>query len=211
MRTELQVPEFRSMSGSRAAALLAVALVSGCGGVQGPSTVSPASSYCVDSLSLTVRDGTNASRPVKVTLVQAQDPRAIDELGRIESRAWFGEGGDAFRRTYPEAVVHDWELVPGRTAGPFDVAVDALVAGVLFCETRAGSPPLPVCETRAGSPPLPVTRIGDVTVKVDDDGCTLDGLTEQQTQAVRRDVPDPFDWFDRLVGWIKVQWHSLQW
>ena len=147
------------------AVLLAVLLAAGCAGseAQKELIVPPERPLLLNSLSFLVKAGVNANRPVRVVLVRVPDTRLVAELMRIETTAWFGAGGEAFRRLHPDAFYDDWELVPGRAAGPFEVAVDALVAGVLFCGTRAGSLPLRV-------------ELGaDVTVTVGADDCVLDG------------------------------------
>lgn len=187
--------KLRLPDGARAALLLAVVLAAGCGGddALNASVAPPVSALWLDSLTFTVETGVNANRPVRVALVQVQDTGSMSELTRIESTAWFGMGGDAFRRAHPEAFVHDWELVPGRVAGPYDVAVDALVAGVLFCETGAGSPP------------LPVERHGDVTVAIGDGGCTLGGGSSSSREGLSGGwgISNPFDLFNlNLFGWF---------
>ena len=183
--------KLRASGGARAALLLAVVLAAGCTGVRDPFVVSPVTPAWLNSLAFVVEPGVNANRPVRVALVRAQDAGPMFELMGIESAAWFGIAGDGFRRTHPQALVDDWELVPGRVAGPFTVAVDVLVAGALFCETGSGSPP------------LPVERDGDVTVQVGDDGCTLrGGLSQDESSSGRGGssgwwgILNPFDWFD---------------
>ena len=190
--------KLRSPCGARAALLLAVVLAvvpaAGCSGARDASVAPPVSAVWLDSLMFTVEAGTNANRPLRAALVQVRDSGAMSELMQIESTAWFGAAGDAFRRTHPEAFVDDWELVPGRVAGPYDVAVDALVAGVLFCEMRAGSPP------------LPVERDGDVTVTIGDGGCALGGGLSSSRSVMpggwgilnpfKLFNLNPFGWFD---------------
>ena len=180
--------KLRSPGGARAALLLAAVLAAGCGGdaALNASVAPPVSPLHLDTLTFTVEAGANANRPVRVALARVRDTGSMSELTRIESTAWFGAAGDAFRRAHPEAFAHDWELVPGRVAGPYDVAVDALVAGVLFCETAAGSPP------------LPVDRDGDVMVAVGDGGCTLGGgpLSGREGRPGGWSILNPFRWFD---------------
>ena len=166
--------------------VLVVLLAAGCAGseTQQERIVPPERALLLNSLSFLVKAGVNANRPVRVALVRVRDTRLAAELMRIETTAWFGAGGEAFRRLHPEAFYDDWELVPGRVAGPFEVAVDALVAGVLFCGTRAGSLP------------LRVELDGDVTVAVGADDCVLDGGRPSQTGGGRSGphIMNPFKW-----------------
>ena len=172
----------------RALAAACALLAAGCGGdgAQVASAVPPARALELDSLTFVVGARVNEDRPVRAELVRVRDARLFDELMRIETSAWFGAGGQAFRATHPNAFYDDWELVPGRLAGPFDVAVDARVAGVLFCEMRAVSPP------------LSVERNGDVTVEIDDDDCVLGGglaWSREVAPGLRR-VLNPLRWFE---------------
>ena len=147
---------------SRVVLLPVALLVTGCVGGWRPGFLTPpAPTPKLDSLSFVMKAGANDNWPARVALVRVQDARLVTELIRIDPSAWFGPAGEAFREAHPEAFYDDWELVPGRRAGPFGVAVDEKVAGVLFCETSAGTPP------------LPMERTGDVTVEVATDGCTL--------------------------------------
>ena len=178
-------PRPRPMRGARCSALvLVVVLAAGCAGDGGrqAAVVPPAPALLLDSLSFTVEAGVNGNRPVRMSLVQVRDARLVSELMQIETTAWFGAGGEAFRRAHPDAFYDDWELVPGRLAGPFGVAVDALVAGVLFCSTRAGSPP------------LRVEWDGDVTVRIDDNDCTFSGGRPSRGPSIL----NPLEWFKRL-------------
>lgn len=178
-------PKLRTRGGTRAALVLAVVLAAGCTVVRDPSVVSPVTPAWLDSLTFVVEAGANANRPVRVALVRVQEAAPMFELMGIESAGWFATEGDGFRRTHPETLVDDWELVPGRVVGPFEVAVDALVSGVLFCETGSASSP------------LPVERDGDVTVKVGDDGCTLGAsLVPGESASGWWGVLNPFGWFN---------------
>lgn len=175
----------RARSGARAA-LLVVVLTAGFACTRNASVAPPVSPMRLDSLTFTVEVGTNANRPVRAALVRVRDTGSMSELTRIESAAWFGAAGDDFRRTHAEAFVDDWELVPGHVGGPYDVAVDALVAGILFCEMNAGSPP------------LPVDREGDVMVSIGDGGCTLEGGRPPKRKSMFEgwSILNPFRWFD---------------
>ena len=115
------------------------------------------------TLSFSMDAGTNGNRPVRVALVRVADPALIDDLARLRGRAWFGTPGQEFRRSHPEALYDDWELVPGDAYGPFRLAKKNRTGGVLFCATARG----------VG---LPVDWAGgrrDVKVEIDDEGCRL--------------------------------------
>ena len=172
-------------------ALLAVVLLAaGCGGAggQGDFIAPPERPLLLNSLSFTVQPGVNANRPVRVTLVRVGDARLVPELMRIGTAEWFGAAGEAFRGTHPEAIFDDWELVPGHPAGPYQVGVEALVAGVLFCGTRAGLPP------------LRVERDGNVTVEIGGGDCRLGGGRPSRPGSVPSSgrILNPFEWFRRF-------------
>ena len=146
--------------------LLFGSLLVGCGGGGGRQEEqihTPARPLVLNTLSFTVEAGVNSNSPVRVELVRVHDMSLISELIRIETSAWFGSAGDAFRQAHPEAIYDPWELPPGLQFGPFAMAVDGQVAGVLFCE--AGS----------GTPPIRMEINGDVGVTISDGGCTLGG------------------------------------
>ena len=111
-------------------------------------------------LSFAVPAETNRDRPVQVELVRVRDPDLVYALARLAGSAWFGEGGRAFRREHPAALVDDWELVPGSAYGPFRLAVNRKVHGVLFCGSTGG-------------PPLRVQWSRKVEVEIDNAGCRL--------------------------------------
>ena len=151
-------------AGRRSALLLIVLLATGCGGgTQKESVTTPVRLLELESLTFRVKAGANANRPVRVELVRVQDTDRIRELTRIDPAAWFESAGEAFCQAHPEAFCDDWELVPGRLTGPFEMAVDEKVAGVLFCESLTGAPP------------LRMDRNGDVMVDIEDDGCAVSG------------------------------------
>ena len=111
-------------------------------------------------LSFEVPAHTNRNRPVEVDLVRVSDADLVDDLTRLTGSGWFGEGGRAFRRTHPDTLVDDWELVPGDAYGPFKLAVKRKVQGVLFCGST-------------GRPPLRIDWSRRVHVEIDSGGCRL--------------------------------------
>ena len=111
-------------------------------------------------LSFALPIAVNQNRPVRVALVRVKDANLVVDLTRYDSDRWFGAGGEAFRQDHPDALYDDWELVPGENYGPFRLAVNKKVAGVLFCSTP-------------GAPPLQLDWKGDVEVEIDNEGCQL--------------------------------------
>ena len=178
-------PVPRPLCAARAALPLVIVLAAGCAGDgwQSGPVEAPVHLTALESLSLTMKSGANANWPARVELVRVQDPRLVSDLVRIEISDWFGAAGEAFRRLHPEAFYDRWEVVPGIGAGPFRMDVELAVAGVLFCETRAGAAP------------LRMERDGHVTVDVDI-GCTIAG----GRPSSRR----PGDW-----SWSK--WSPVKW
>ena len=83
------------------------------------------------------------NHPVQVELVRAPDADVVRSLERLTGSAWFGEGGRTFRRDHPNALIDDWELVPGGAYGPFQLAIEGNEPGLLFCG-KAAAPPLRV-------------------------------------------------------------------
>ena len=155
------------------------------------SFVPPEHPLRLDSLTFAMPAGVNANRPARAALVRVQDARLVPELMQIENSAWFGASGEVFRHKHPGAFYDDWELVPGYVAGPFKVAVDAQVEGVLFCDTRVGSPP------------LRVERDGDVTVAIADTDCTLGGGRPSRVPREQGDANllEWFMWFPLNILW----------
>ena len=87
----------------------------------------------VREISFEVAEGANGNWPVSIELVRTTDGSLVDALMDIDMRTWFSEVGDEFRNANPDVRFDSWEVVPGTVAGPYDIAVDARVAGVLFC------------------------------------------------------------------------------
>ena len=142
----------------RASALLVAGLlVTACGsnGVKDPVDI--------DRMSFDMPAGANGNRPARLEMVRVGDDGLVRELVGIATEDWFGPTGEAFRSANPDALYDAWELVPGRAAGPFDVAVRGDFAAVLFCDTRTKPPP------------LRLMRDGRVNVRVVADGCAVDG------------------------------------
>lgn len=106
----------------------------------------------------------NGNRPLRVELVHVDDKDLVSDLTRMSGAAWFRAGGRAFRREHPDVSVDDWELVPGRHHGPFRVAVNRKVNGVLFCGL---------------SQPLELRWRRRIEVEVDGQGCRIAGAPRQ--------------------------------
>lgn len=140
------------------------AVLAGCAGTGGAGAGGPAA-LSVETVTLRMAAGVNDDWPVAVELVRAADPATLDQLLAMNATDWFGGGGDAFRVANTDALYDAWEVVPGTTAGPFEVAVQGRYGGVLFCDMRGDEPPLAV----------PFERDGDVLVSIGDEGCTLAG------------------------------------
>ena len=111
-------------------------------------------------LSFAVGAAANGNRPLRVELVRAADADLVADLTRLSGAAWFGMGGQAFRRSHPDVQVDDWELVPGRIHGPFNVAVNGKVSGVLFCGPTHNLP-------------LEVQWRRKLRIEIDGEGCRL--------------------------------------
>lgn len=131
-----------------------------CGGDAGTSTV-PDRPVFIDSVLFHAETGVNGNRPVRVTLVQAQEMPLVSDLLRTLPSAWFGEAGEAFRAAHPRVYYDDWEVVPGTAPGPFPLAVSEWVSAVLFCAVASDAPAQRV-ETS-----------GDLVIRISDAGCTV--------------------------------------
>ena len=152
----------RARAGLAAAAIAAIGLA-GCGGGNGESFAEPRRPLRLQTLELVMTSDANERWPAQVELVRVADAGLVSRLLGIEAGTWFDGAGAAFRSAHPDAVFDAWEVVPGTVVGPFAMEVPGEVAGVLFCGLR--SPP----------PPLRFERDGEVTVRIDGEGCSLDG------------------------------------
>ena len=151
-------------AGTLAVALLAV----GCAG-NGQQRIEQSAN--LRTLTFAMDVNVNRNRPAAVELVRVADENLVDELLAIDTAAWFGGEGKAFRLANPSAVTDTWEVVPGSPSEPYDVSLKrgfgkrmlrrGKVAGVLYCDTWAPSPP------------SRIVRDGHVSVTVSDDGCAL--------------------------------------
>ena len=121
-------------------------------------------------LSFAVDPAANGNRPLRVQMVRVDDADLVPDLTRLSGAAWFGPGGLAFRRDHPDSSVDDWELVPGRNHGPFRLAVNGKVNGVLFCGPTRDFP-------------LEVTWRRKLEVEIDDEGCTLAASRESRRRS----------------------------
>ena len=142
-----------------------VALLSGCAGVKEKTESDTRPEYLlkVETIALSMAEGVNDNWPAPVELVRVEDAALIDPLLEIEGEAWFEGAGLKFLRGRPRAISDKWEVVPGTIAGPFEVSKRGKFAGVLYCGIRTSTPP------------LRFERDGDVTILINDDGCTLSG------------------------------------
>ncbi len=149
------------MTPNRVAAALLVATVL-LGACRSSNDASPDPAIRMRSLLLVMTDGANGDWPVAVDLVRVRDANLLTELLRIESAAWFRDAGEKFAKANPDALIEQWEIVPGTSVGPLNVRVRAKVTGVVFCNIP-------------GTPPVRLGYHGHVTLGIDDDGCTLRG------------------------------------
>jgi len=148
---------------ARLTALLAgVVLAGACAGRGGDDGVDEP--LRLHRISFATASGVNGNRPVRVDLVRVVREGDAADLAGAASSDWFGGDGDAFLAANPEAVLDRWELVPGRSAGPFDVRLGGDYAGLLFCDAGGGA-----------APPRRLGRGGHVTVTIDAGGCTVSG------------------------------------
>ena len=143
------------------AALPMVVLIAGCGGGGEQLTPLSARPVQIESVTFEMAENANDRRPARVGLVQFANPSLAEQLIAMSPAEWFTEKGAAFRAAYPDAYYDDWELVPGLTAGPFDLKVDEYVSAILFCDTDAVAPPLRIAED------------GDLAVHVEPAGCEV--------------------------------------
>ena len=138
------------------------AMLGGCGTTGGGAGTAV---LTVETVTLRMASGVNDNWPVPVELVRVADQEALDQLLAMNAADWFGASGEAFRVANTDALYDAWEIVPGTTAGPFDVRVAGRFKGVLFCDVKGEEPQLAA----------PFERDGDVLVSVKDTGCLLAG------------------------------------
>ena len=145
----------------RAIPAVAAMLAAGCGIGEKSGDADAVQVLEIDSIVLEMKAGVNDDWPARVSLVRVDDVGLMNNLLHMDTRAWFGEGGEAFRDTNPQAFYDDWEVVPGSRIGPFDAWIDEDVVGVMFCGTR-GNPP-----------PLRLTTNGDIRIEIGHEGCAV--------------------------------------
>ncbi|MDE0372535.1 MAG: hypothetical protein OXI73_08330 [Rhodospirillales bacterium] len=146
------------------AALLAVlcsALIAGCalfnrGGGDRPQPV-----IRVTWVSVAMPPNINGNWPVPVELVRVRNEALVQTLLQTETDAWFGDAGANFRVANPDAFFDAWEIVPGTSIAPVNVARHGRFGGVLFCGLRE-----PV-------PPVRVAHRGWLRITVDEAGCVI--------------------------------------
>ena len=115
----------------------------------------------------------NGNRPLRIQMVRVDDADHVADLARLSGAAWFGAGGRAFRRDHPGVAVDDWELVPGSTHGPFRLAVNTKINGILFCGPTSDFP-------------LEVAWRRKLAVRIDAHGCTLAATRGSRRSPARR-------------------------
>lgn len=157
----------RNMPCKRAWLLLApvLAVAGGCAAPGSGDGSGPMPTLTLETVTLRMAADVNDRWPVPVELVRVADPAAREQLLAMNVDDWFGSAGEAFRVANTDALYDAWELVPGTTAGPFDVRVAGRYGGVLFCSVRSEEPQLAV----------PFERDGEVLISVGNEGCTVAG------------------------------------
>ena len=157
----------------RYALIIAVLAVVACGSDRETIT-EPARPLRLEQITLDMSPDANGRHPARIDLIRARDVTVIDRLLSFGTRSWFGETRDAFRKAHPAVQFDSWEIVPGTTIGPVDLAIEDWVGGVLFCGTLNLS---------TVSPPIRFERDGEVVVQIDDVGCTLRGGSASKEPA----------------------------
>ena len=173
--------------------LALAAVLVGCGG-GGASAPAPLERVLrLDTLVIAMERGANANSPGRVDLVRVADPALVDKLLAIDTATWFETQRDAFRNAHPEAFIDEWEPVPGVVVGPEPVALDADLAGVLFCAAARADPP------------IRLERDGDLIVQVTDAGCEVrGGMPSKAPEEGGFSLSNPFkglmNLFEGLMG-----------
>lgn len=124
-------------------------------------------------ISFAMGTATNGNRPLRVELVRVDDKSLVSDLTRMSGAAWFRAGGRALRREHPDVAVDRWELVPGGHHGPFRLAVNGKVNGVLFCGPSR-------------NPPLELRWRRRMEVEVDGQGCWMSGSVRRSPELLSR-------------------------
>jgi len=137
------------------------AALTGCGLLQFGGGDSPQPRIRVSWVSVAMMPDVNERWPVPVELVRVGDESLVQTLLQIETGDWFGEAGDNFRLANPDAVFDSWEIVPGTSIAPVNVARHGRMGGVLFCGLREPSPPVRVAHR------------GWLRILVNESGCAL--------------------------------------
>ena len=145
-----------------AGASLVATLLLITGGCRSGNGSDPDPAIRMRTVVVVMTDGANGDWPAEVEMVRVRDANLLTELLRIESAAWFADAGEKFVKANPEALVDRWEMVPGTSVGPVNVRIRAKVTGVVFCNIP-------------GTPPVRLSHHGHVTLRVDDEGCAIQG------------------------------------
>ena len=143
------------------AVTLCAALVSGCalfnrGGGDRPQPV-----IRVTWVSVAMPPNINDNWPVPVELVRVRDEALVQTLLQTETADWFGDAGANFRLANPDAFFNSWEIVPGTSIAPVNVARHGRFGGVLFCGLRESAPPVRVAHR------------GWLRITVEETGCSF--------------------------------------
>ena len=157
------------------AALLVLTVVNGCALLGrlgfGDGADKPNPKIGVSWVSVAVLPGVNQNWPVSVDLVQVRQEALVELLLQMDPVEWFGGGGEGFRLAHPDAVLNQWEVVPGTAIEPERVRRRGRFGGVLFCGLREPTPPIRVAHK------------GRLRVTVDESGCALNGVNRKTQSA----------------------------
>lgn len=138
----------------------AAVAISGCALLPGGGD-RPRPPIRVNWVSVAMLPEINGNWPVPVELVRVNEEALVQTLLQIQTDDWFGEAGDNFRLANPNAVYNSWEIVPGTSINPVNVARHGRLGGVLFCGLREPAAPVRVAAR------------GWLRITVDESGCIL--------------------------------------
>lgn len=103
----------------------------GCGAIKRPVLKA---SHLTGKITLyaTVSADANNNSPVAVDVVQADEPKLLDEMAKLTAQVWFAQKVD-IQRLHPGMLhVMSWEWVPGEEVAPKVIAGTAAAAGVVL-------------------------------------------------------------------------------
>lgn len=139
-------------------------VLAGCGliGIGGGNAGDPEPRIQVTWVSVAMLPGANENWPVPVELVRVDSEALVQTLLQTNAGDWFfGAAGENFRLANPGAVFDSWEIVPGTSIAPVNVARHGRYGGVLFCGTRDNPPAVRVAQR------------GWLQITVSDTGCAV--------------------------------------